>query len=98
MITAFIANDVNEDGGNQVQMGKSSILLGNNPTSYAVTNAKVTDDFFDTGFFRVDESVKGQTVTIRREGGNSDPAKGDRYHISAMRLYQTPNLLMEYLG
>ena len=79
-------------------MGRSSIYLGNNPTSFAVANAKVTDDFFDTGFFRVDESVKGQTLTIRREGGTSEASGGDKYYISAMRLYQTPNLLMEYLG
>ena len=52
-------------------MGTSSILFGNNDTPYAASNTKVTHDFFDTGFYSIDETVNGKIVTLRREGASS---------------------------
>ena len=50
----------------------------------------------DTGFYEMSQPCSGSHVVIRRDGF---PSTGDiRFSIYNLRLYQTPNALLEFLG
>ena len=97
VVTAFVVN-LSERYDWAMRMGRSylfSLDLKDDSSPHVMTCSGV---IYTTGFQQLHQGCTGQKFMLRRDGAPNAVYHRHVYHVSELRLYQTPNLLKAYEG
>ena len=75
-----------------IRIGSSQLRLGNDQSPFTESNLKIYDGITDSGLFNLTELPSGSILTLRRYGPNPYDPNNNRYSLSEIRAYETPNL------
>ena len=89
----------NVSGGLRYPNQKFALYSSDEGSLYTPTNARCSDFFYDTGFYMVTSTCTGKYFVLRRENNGSRSGENNYpLRFNELRLYQSPNLLIELKG
>ena len=90
--SAFVQNQ-GPDLVDKQNMEESALYLGTDNGAFSADMKKCSADFYDSGFHEVTCDSEVTHFAIRKYA-----AEKNRYRVNEIRLYQTPNLITEFVN